>query len=126
VTFTFSVTACVRQRLRHPPSEDILSHKFRIGQLVNYLDRERAAGLYQVTQLLPSEDNSFQYRIKNSSEPHERMVKEYELRSVAPDASDVAARTLPKEVSHPTSEGQRAHRKGRGGPAGFKPWRRFG
>lgn len=98
-----------------------MSHKFKIGQLVNYLGRERAPGVYQVTQLLPPEDNSFQYRIKNSGEPHERMVKEHELRSVAPDASDLAPRTRPKEVSQPTSEGQRAHRKGRGGPAGFKP-----
>jgi hypothetical protein len=79
---------------------------------VNYLSRERVAGVYQVTQLLPSEDNSFQYRIKSSGEPHERMVKEHELRSVAPDVSDSAARTLPKEVSQPTSEGQQAHRKG--------------
>ena len=28
-------------------------HKFKIGQLVNYLGRDRAYGVYQVTQLLP-------------------------------------------------------------------------
>jgi hypothetical protein len=30
-------------------------HKFKIGQLVNYLGRDRAPGVYQVTQLLPPE-----------------------------------------------------------------------
>jgi hypothetical protein len=34
-----------------------------------------------VTELLPPEDGVFQYRIKNANEPHERMVKEHELRS---------------------------------------------
>jgi hypothetical protein len=61
----------------------VTGHKFKIGQLVNYLGRDRAPGVYQVTQLLPPEDGVFQYRIKNANEPHERMVKEHELRSAA-------------------------------------------
>jgi hypothetical protein len=56
-------------------------HKFKIGQLVNYLSREGAAGVYEVTQLLPPENEALQYRIKNANEPHERMAKEHELRS---------------------------------------------
>ena len=28
-------------------------HKFKIAQLVNYLSRDGASGVYQVTQLLP-------------------------------------------------------------------------
>jgi hypothetical protein len=56
-------------------------HIFKIGQLVNYLSRERASGVYQVTQLLPPEGSAFQYRIKNANEPHERVVKEHELSS---------------------------------------------
>ena len=55
--------------------------KFTFGQLVNYFSRERASGTYQVTQLLPSEGDVFQYRIKSPSEPHERAAKESELRS---------------------------------------------
>jgi hypothetical protein len=55
-------------------------HKYKIGQLVNYLGRDRAPGLYQVTQLLPPEGEEFQYRIKNINEPHERVAKERELR----------------------------------------------
>ena len=57
-------------------------HKFKIGQLAHYLGRGGAYGIYRVTQLLPpAEDEAFQYRIKNANEPHERVVKEHELRS---------------------------------------------
>ena len=57
-------------------------HKFKIGQLVNYLGRDRAYGVYQITQLLPTEGKELQYRIKNINEPHERVAKERELRMV--------------------------------------------
>jgi hypothetical protein len=43
--------------------------------------RERASGIYQITQLLPPEGEAFQYRVKNVDEPHERVAKENELRS---------------------------------------------
>ena len=39
-------------------------HKYKIGHLVHYLSRERATGVYEVTQLLPAEGEAFQYRIK--------------------------------------------------------------
>jgi hypothetical protein len=48
----------------------VTDHKFKIGQLVNYFGRERASGVYQITQLLPPEGEAFQYRIKNVNEPH--------------------------------------------------------
>jgi hypothetical protein len=55
-------------------------HKFKIGQSVYYLSREGASGFYEVTRLLPPEDDgAFQYRIKSVNEPHERRVKEHEL-----------------------------------------------
>ena len=57
-------------------------HKFKIGQLVNYLSRDGASGVYQVTQLLPPEDEVFQYRIKRADESHERVAKESELQNV--------------------------------------------
>jgi hypothetical protein len=66
--------------------------RYKIGQLVNYLGRERASGVYQVTQLLPFEDETFQYRIKNVNEPHERVAKEHELRVAW------AVRALPRGV----------------------------
>jgi hypothetical protein len=58
----------------------VSGHKYKIGQLVNYLGRDRAPGVYQVTQLLPPEGEVFQYRIRNVNEPHERVAKENELR----------------------------------------------
>jgi hypothetical protein len=58
----------------------VSGHKFKIGQLVYYLGRERASGVYQITQLLPPEGGAFQYRTKNTTEPHERIAKEHELR----------------------------------------------
>jgi hypothetical protein len=57
-------------------------HKFKIGQLVDYIGRQRAAGVYTVTARLPSEDDDCRYRIKNINETHERVAKESELRSV--------------------------------------------
>ncbi len=56
-------------------------HKYKTGQLVNYLSRERASGIYQISQLLSAEGEVFRYRIKNVSEPHERVAKENKLRT---------------------------------------------
>jgi hypothetical protein len=42
-----------------------------------------ASGTYQITQLLAPEGDEYQYRIKSVREPHERIVKEPELRSAA-------------------------------------------
>jgi hypothetical protein len=47
---------------------------------VDYLGRERASGVYQITQLMPPE-GEFQYRIKNVNESRERVAKESELRA---------------------------------------------
>jgi hypothetical protein len=49
-------------------------HKFKIGQLVDYIGRQRAAGVYTVTARLPSEDDDCRYRIKNVNETHERVA----------------------------------------------------
>ena len=68
---------------KRPPEPLTSRHKFKVGQLVSYLGRGSASGLYQVTLLLPPEGPVFQYRIKNVNEPHERVAKEHELRSAA-------------------------------------------
>jgi len=60
-------------------------HKFKVGQLVRYLSRDGTSGVYQVTKLLPSEGDAFQYHIKHVNEPHARVAKEHELRSAAGD-----------------------------------------
>ena len=57
-------------------------HKFKIGQTVRYGAPfgQVAAADYKVTQLLPAEDDELQYRIKRADEPHERVVKESQLK----------------------------------------------
>ena len=58
-------------------------HKFKVGERVLYTSgpfgRGTVSGVYRVTQLLPSDGDDRQYRIKSSDEPHERVVKESEL-----------------------------------------------
>jgi hypothetical protein len=59
-----------------------MPHKFAIGQMVRFRpaghDRS-AAGWYVVTKRLPERDGELQYRIKYSTEPHERIARESEL-----------------------------------------------
>jgi hypothetical protein len=59
------------------------AHKFKIGQTVilesNLLNRGAARGAYKVTRRLPESNGQFEYQIKHSSEPHERIAKENEL-----------------------------------------------
>jgi hypothetical protein len=61
----------------------VTSHKFKIGQSVNYTSGPFGAGsvsgVYQITQLLPPEGDDFQYKIKSAAEPHERVAKESQL-----------------------------------------------
>ena len=60
------------------------NHRFRIGQSVNYRPASRSQdaprGAYEITGRLPQgDDGQFEYRIKHSSESHERLAKESEL-----------------------------------------------
>ena len=62
-----------------------MPHKFIIGQAVEYTPpRELYAphGLYIVTAKLPERDGEFEYHIRHTSELHERVVMESELRAV--------------------------------------------
>jgi hypothetical protein len=62
-------------------------HKFKVGQSVSFMSGPFGRGgvnaIYKVTQLLPSEGDDYQYRIKNAEEPHERVVKESQLNRIA-------------------------------------------
>jgi hypothetical protein len=57
--------------------------KFRAGQRVrlapNPTSRHAGGGGYVITKQLPERDGEFEYRIKNISEPHERVARESEL-----------------------------------------------
>ena len=79
---------CSYRKAGRPPTlsteNDLSDHKFKIGDSVLYTSgfygRGAASGVYKVTQLLPPESDDCQYRIKSSDEPHERVVKESELK----------------------------------------------
>jgi hypothetical protein len=61
------------------------SHKFKIGQTV-YLSpslvRNVPGGAYLIAKLLPERDGEFEYQIRSSNEPHDRVVRESELTTV--------------------------------------------
>jgi hypothetical protein len=57
-------------------------HKFKIGQTVDLIHttfRSAAEGTYQIVSLRTAEDGDRQYRIKNKSEAHERVVSEGDI-----------------------------------------------
>jgi hypothetical protein len=58
-------------------------HKFHIGQAVQFSTKpyyvNAALGFFEVTKQLPERDGEFEYRIKNVTEPHERVARESEL-----------------------------------------------
>jgi hypothetical protein len=65
------------------PEITVSAHKFRIGESVHLtagiFARGGAGAVYKVTQLLPSDGDEQQYRIKSANEPHERVAKQSQL-----------------------------------------------
>jgi hypothetical protein len=58
------------------------AHKFKIGETVMIrpaFNRIVPGGAYEVTKQLPHNGQEFEYRIKSSNEPHERVARESEL-----------------------------------------------
>lgn len=82
--FRVPISAADRTSCLFWAENDLSDHKFKIGQSVLYTSgiygRGAASGVYKITQLLPSESDDCQYRIKSSGEPHERVVKESQLK----------------------------------------------
>jgi len=62
-------------------------YAFQVGQMVDYRPATRLSsavpGPYEITQRMPSEDGEFKYRIKSPHEPHERVAKQSDLRTLA-------------------------------------------
>ena len=59
------------------------AHKFQIGQAVELrpaLSRNVPSGVYVVTKQLPEGPGELEYRVKSVKEPHERVVRESELK----------------------------------------------
>jgi hypothetical protein len=63
------------------------NHRFQVGQIV-FLERSRnlnvPGGEYVITKKLPERNGGFEYRVKSSKEPHQRVVREDQLK--APEA----------------------------------------
>jgi hypothetical protein len=60
-----------------------MMHQFRAGQTVRLVRsplRAAAEGEFKVVRPLPDDGGETQYRIKSVREPHERVVKESDLR----------------------------------------------
>ena len=79
-----------RQRWRAMPLDmmeyPVHKHKFKVGQSVSFMSGPFVRGtndIYTITQLLPPEGDDYQYRIKNTDEPHERVAKESQLNRIA-------------------------------------------
>ena len=63
----------------------MLDHKFNVGQtvfLTPSLGLNMPGGAYIVTKKLPEHDGEFEYRVKSVNEPHERVVRESQLRKI--------------------------------------------
>ncbi len=57
------------------------AHKFRVGQKVQLVAPHfEPAGDYEIVRQLPDANGECHYRIKSADEPHERVVKESQLR----------------------------------------------
>ena len=61
----------------------MVAHKFASGQAVEFnpssFDGNAPRGAYTVVRQMPSETKDLQYRIKNSRDGHERVVRESQL-----------------------------------------------
>ena len=61
------------------------THKFRIGQnvfLTPSLGLNLPVGACIITKQLPECDGEYEYRVKSIDEPHERVVRESQMRLV--------------------------------------------
>lgn len=67
----------------HGKAQAVISHKFNIGQTVEFLpgphDGNVRRGQYKVQRLLPGESNDLHYRVKHALDGHERVVAESQL-----------------------------------------------
>jgi hypothetical protein len=67
----------------HEMETDMARHKFKVGQLVNFVSPRSGAPAtgrqYEIVRLLPVENGDVLYRIKSKGEPFERVAKESEL-----------------------------------------------
>ena len=58
-------------------------YKFKIGEMVFLKpsrDLNNSRGAYTVIRKLPEHDGEFEYQVRSNTEPHQRIVRENQLR----------------------------------------------
>lgn len=62
------------------------THRYRVGQKVRFVKASRGSGLggrpdgsFDIVRLLPEYYGTYQYRVKSTSDGHERVVGEGEI-----------------------------------------------
>jgi hypothetical protein len=77
--FSIALDGALPRPFGHPME----AHKFHVGQTVQFRTKpfyvSASLGAFEVTRQLPERDGEFEYRIKNVTEPHERVARESEL-----------------------------------------------
>jgi hypothetical protein len=70
-------------------------HKYKIGQLVEFLPRSRDSniprGQYKIQRQLPSDSGVLQYRVKHAADGHERVVIETQISATSTPMSERAS-----------------------------------
>jgi hypothetical protein len=62
------------------------THKFQIGASVFVnpsIGLNIPGGAYIVTATLPERDGELEYRVRNASEPHERVMRESQMQEIS-------------------------------------------
>jgi len=81
------------------------AHKFSVGQEVEFLpgrmDFNVPRGLYKVVRQLPAELNDWQYRVKNTADGHEWVMRESQLAAVAGSVPPPKSRPAGKSSKPP-------------------------
>jgi hypothetical protein len=74
---------------------DTAKHLFSIGQSVRlkggFQTSPNLGDVYRITATLPPRDNSFQYRLRNDEERHERVTTQDRLEPLGPDQPEFGA-----------------------------------
>lgn len=69
--------------MSHERAASQAQHKYQLGEAVHFqhspVSRPGADGSYKIVQLLPSDGDDYQYRIKHAAEAFERVAKESQL-----------------------------------------------
>lgn len=70
-------------------------HKYHVGQLLDLLPNRssssRKAGECRIVALLPYEGHAIQYRVQSTSESHQRIVSETDLKLASAEVLQLSA-----------------------------------